>query len=272
MIARTDTGLVRQQNQDCVHTDPERHLFILADGVGGRAGGAVASRLAIDTIAQRLRRKGGHNWFGTRSGKGNIGISSLHDAVIGAHQALLAHARTNPEFKGMGCTVVAGVLDREHCLCVAVGGSRLYRLRGDRLQQISRDQTLANQLLEEGFLTPDDQNIERYSHVLTAVVGGDAPPPEVQQYAVDLEDGDVLLACSDGLSGMLDDQQIGAAIRRAPGLDESAAQLIGEANEAGGRDNISVILVSHTNPDRRTEHSMKQGGRCHASSPRNQGQ
>ncbi len=124
MIARTDTGLVRQQNQDCVHTDPERHLFILADGVGGRAGGAVASRLAIDTIAQRLRRKGGYNWFGTRSGKGNIGISSLHDAVIGAHQALLAHARTNPEFNGMGCTVVAGVLDREHCLRVAVGDSR----------------------------------------------------------------------------------------------------------------------------------------------------
>jgi PPM family protein phosphatase len=242
MATRTDPGRVRPHNQDCVHTNPQQHLFVLADGVGGHAGGEVASRLAVDTIDRELlrstRRK--RSWPYRTAAVPNL--RSLTEAVLAAHRALLDRARVHPELKGMGCTVVAGCLLEDQCLCVAVGDSRLYRLREGRLEQITEDQTLARRLLSEGFLEPGDQRLARYEHVLTAVLGGEARP-EVQQYRIPLQGDDLLLACSDGLSDMLSTQQIAAIIGDTPNPDDAAGRLVEEAKLAGGRDNISVIVI-----------------------------
>jgi protein phosphatase len=172
--------------------------------------------------------------------------------VHAAHRALRDRARVHPELKGMGCTVVAGCLLEEQCLCVAVGDSRLYHLRDGRLEQITQDQTLAARLLAEGFLEPGDRRLAEYEHVLTTVLGGEALP-EVQQYRVALQEGDLLLACSDGLSDMLSAQQIAALIGAARNLDEAAGRLVGEARHAGGRDNVSVIVVG------RQQHAAAEG-------------
>ena len=260
MSAMTDPGRVRQQNQDCVHADPEQRLFVLADGVGGRAGGHVASRLAVDTIAGRLQRHRGGRWPGRWRNRPDIDLSLLNRAVFDAHQALLERARDEPELSGMGCTVVAGFLDHDHCLCVAVGDSRLYRIRDGRLEQITRDQTLANRLLEEGFLQPGDEGLEQYRHVLTTSVGCDHQPPEIQEYRIPVAEGDLLLACSDGLSGMLTSEQIAAAIRESGTLEESTRRLIELANRAGGTDNISVILIGRPGTEPGNDQPGHQGG------------
>lgn len=268
MTGRSDMGRVREQNQDCVHTDAELPLFVLADGVGGMAGGGIASELAVRTIVRGLRQHTRRPWFRSGRQAARPTLESLNDALLQAHQALLERARSKPGLKGMSCTVVAGSVDEDHCLCVAVGDSRLYRLRGGRLTQITRDQTLANKLLRDGFIEADDERMERFSHVLTAALGSDADPPEIQQYRIDLEQDDVLLACSDGLSNMLPDEQIAAVINNIVALDESADQLVTQANDAGGRDNISLILVA---PKGRSNQPWIQRGIHDAISPPDQG-
>lgn len=254
MTAHTDPGRVRSQNQDTVHTNPRQQLFVLADGVGGRAGGAVASRLAVDTIRRRMRRARG--WRRLIFGRARTAstLDTMAEAVEIAHQALHARVVSRPDLQGMSCTVVAGSLENDHCTCVAVGDSRLYHYHEGQLQQITRDQTLAAQLLEEGFLEPGDQRLEQYQHMLTAVVGGDTTPP-VQRYRIPFGKDDLLLACSDGLSGMLSNEQITHLIAQPGTLDELADRLVAEANQAGGRDNISVILIGRETPARAQSYS-----------------
>lgn len=242
IVGRSDTGRVRQENQDCVHVDPGRGLFILADGVGGGPAGELASRLAVDTVAALLEPELDHRWYRVWGRADQARLRVMKHAVLAAHQALLQKTLEQPQLKGMGCTLLAGVMGSGKCLCVAVGDSRVYRSGVDGLHQVTRDQTLANQLIEQGFLNRDDPRLEQYSHVLTDAIGG-AQEPQVQGHVITLAEQDRLLACSDGLSGMLDDSQIDDILDRPVALDELLEALVDGANLAGGRDNISVVLA-----------------------------
>lgn len=242
MTAVSDRGRVRKQNQDRIFNDPENGLFILADGVGGRAGGEVASQLTVDVISRELLRAPLWRRLWPWASANAPSLARLGEAVLAAHNAIIAHAHHHPRLEGMSSTVVAGLLQDEHCLCASVGDSRLYRLRDGELQQLSRDQTLARKLVREGFIAPGDRRLARYEHILTSVLGrGDTP--RMQLFQTTLRPGDCLLACSDGLSGMLDDDAICQILRQEQPLRQRAEQLVEAANQAGGRDNVSLILV-----------------------------
>ncbi len=241
MSALSDRGQVRTQNQDRVFSDPESGLFVLADGVGGRAGGEIAAQLAVDTISRFLAHVPLWRRLWPR-GAERPTLARLGEAVLAAHRAIQEQAAREPRLSRMSSTVVAGLVGQDQCLCACVGDSRLYRLRDGELLQLSRDQTVARRLVSEGYMPPGDARLRRYEHILTSVLGqGDVP--EMQLFRVQLEPGDQLLACSDGLSGMLDDQDIRAILMRGQPLGERARALIEAANQAGGRDNVSLILI-----------------------------
>lgn len=242
IVGRSDTGRVRQNNQDCVHVDSDRGLFVLADGVGGGPAGEFASRLAVDTVLGLLEAEIDHRWYRVWGRADQARLRVMKRAVLAAHQALVRKIHEQPELQGMGCTLLAGVLGTGKCLCVSVGDSRVYRSSGEGLHQVTRDQTLANQLIDQGFLGADDPKLEQYNHVLTDAIGG-TQEPEVQGHVIALAEHDRLLACSDGLSGMLDDAQIDSILEQPAGLGELVDELVDGANHAGGRDNISVVLA-----------------------------
>lgn len=238
----SDTGLVRSNNQDCIHVDTERGLFVLADGVGGGPSGQLASQTVVDSVCRSLHEELDNPWY-RFWGRGDVDrLAVMERAVQRAHDDVVNKVAEQAELKGMASTLLIGVLGVGRCLCVSVGDSRLYHLSTKGMRQVSRDQTLAEQLCEQGFLTSDDERYQRYSHVLIHAIGGEKPP-EVQKHRVEMQVEDRVLACSDGLSGMLNDGQIASVADSGQTLHEQAEGLVEAANQAGGRDNVSVIVA-----------------------------
>ena len=243
IAARTDVGRVRSNNQDCVHIDAARGLFVLADGVGGGPGGEVASCLAVATVTRLLESELDRPWYRVWGRADQARLRVLQRVVMAAHRAVRRRIGREPELAGMACTLLIGVLGVGRCLCAAVGDSRIYRSTPSGLQQITRDQTLAEKMLADGFVEADDPRLRRYQHVLTQAVGG-ARDPEVQSCVVPLDESDRLLACSDGLNGMLDDARIKQIIGQPLTLEGAVDALVEQANRAGGQDNISVVVAT----------------------------
>lgn len=241
----SDTGLVRSENQDRIHIDPQQRFFALADGVGGARGGAVASELAVNSVREHLEnllQSARHRWWGCSD---NQVLKHLERAFDEANARVIEESRKQEKLQGMACTLVSGVLHKDHCLCACVGDSRIYLLSNGRIDQISEDQTLASQLVEDGLIEQGDARWQRFSHVLTQAIGGNnEEPPQIQLYQVKLHPGDRLLACSDGLSNMLKDQEINDLVDVERPLAEVIETLVYSANLAGGDDNISAILVA----------------------------
>jgi len=236
-------GRVRQNNQDSILVDPELGLFVLADGVGGGPGGELASKIAVQTVRELMRRELDNRWFRLWGRADQARLAVMEAAVLSAHLAVCERIEQEPELRGMASTVVVGVLGIGRCLCVAVGDSRLYHLSKDGVRQVTEDQTLANRLVAEGFLEPGDPRYERYTHVLTHAVGSEEAL-EVQKWVVEMREGDVVLACSDGLNDMVTDQDIASLAMQGDSLEQSASLLVDAANEAGGKDNVSVIVAT----------------------------
>lgn len=261
MAGLTDPGRLRQHNEDHVALHPEVGLAVLADGMGGHNAGEVASRLAVDAIIQHCLHAMATEpdpVAGQAAKSCSHEQSALHTAVEAANTAIHEMARHNPECAGMGSTVVAAVFHNDG-LCVAhVGDSRLYRFRDGRLQLLTEDHSVVQELLNRGLLTPQQARQSVSKNLVTRALGVDARvQPALGTHAT--EPGDLYLLCSDGLNDVLTDTQIEsllAAYGAKP--DTVARRLVDAVNQAGGPDNISVILVRTDKRFRRTRKTAQK--------------
>ena len=229
--AATDTGLVRDTNEDALSVDET--LAIVADGMGGHAAGEVASALAVEVITREFHQ--------------NETVEGLYAAVEAANQAVLADAVANPERFGMGTTIIAIALTEDVAgiispTLVNVGDSRVYQLRDGALRQLSDDHSVAEEWVRMGRLTPEEAAVHPRRHQLTRVLGMDETV-EIDVVSVVAQPGDRLLLCSDGLSNELTPDQLVQLASPPMPLEDAVDKLVAAAREAGGRDNITVILV-----------------------------
>lgn len=242
-IGRSDIGLIRTSNQDALLTLDHAGLWAVADGMGGHAGGEIAAQTALTSVKSRAEVFSGpvHQGHSTPA-------DYLTDLVVQAHEAILGRAKVEPKLKGMGTTIVL--------LCIVstpapiahvahVGDSRAYRFRAGVLTPLTRDHTLIERYLERGILTKAAARTHPERHVLTRGLGMPGTvKPDVAAFPLD--SNDMLLLCSDGLTKMLEDQDIEALLAQAKGDPIRACDaLIGEALKRGGEDNVTVIVVAH---------------------------
>jgi len=234
-----DAGRARSNNEDSVALDETCGLAVLADGMGGYNAGEVASSMATSFIRTELGR-----WLleaGSAAGDAEV-RRAMDICVDNANRAIFNAANSNPQYAGMGTTLVVAVFREGHVLVGHVGDSRAYRLRGGRLQQISRDHSLLQEQIDAGLITPEQAAFSANKNLVTRAVGVE-DTVLLETHVHEIQPGDLYLLCSDGLSDMLSDTSI-AQIMAAPGaLDGCCQALIDAANDAGGKDNISVILV-----------------------------
>jgi protein phosphatase len=260
----TDPGRVRPNNQDhfliaglakslwVLHSslsqpglqqgDEEGHLLVVADGVGGNQGGERASRLTVRALEQfvlsRLR------WFGPLRGpEGEALVEAFQEAVGEAQRALLAEAARHPGCRGMATTLTLAYAYGRELFVAHVGDSRCYLLRDGALQCLTQDHTLTQAMVRRGLLSPAEAAHHPHRHVITNWVGGTEADPCLETRKVGLEPDDLLLLCSDGLTAMVPDEAIREILLGEPDLPEACARLVAEANERGGRDNITVVLA-----------------------------
>lgn len=231
----SDPGLIRSNNQDAYYIDPEGRFFVVADGMGGHAGGEEASRIATQEIQAYLLA----NWETPKSSP-----ELLEQALWAANEAILLDQQTHAERADMGTTAVV-VLFRspEQPWCGHIGDSRLYRLRESQLQQITEDHTWVARAIKIGDITPDEARNHPFRHVLSRCLGRE-DLHQVDVQPLDLKIGDRLLLCSDGLTEELVDQKIAKFLQDTPWLDKAAVSLIEAAKEEGGHDNITVVIVA----------------------------
>ncbi len=246
MAGLTDTGRMRTENEDAISVHPEVGVAILADGMGGHQAGEVASRMAVDVITRHFAETFARELERTNEGHipaAAMEVNAVYDAIHLANNAIHEMARARPECAGMGSTVVV-VVFYDDKLCVGhVGDSRLYRLRNSELTQITLDHSVIQELVSRGLLTIEEAQQTVGKNLVTRALGVDVEvAPDVAEQP--LEDADLYLLCSDGLNDMLSDEDIRKLlIEHSADLETAARQLIDQANERGGADNVSVVLV-----------------------------
>jgi PPM family protein phosphatase len=233
-IGLSDTGVVRTANQDNYFVDDELgRFFIVADGMGGHAGGEQASRIATEIIYAYLQE----HWDSPLDSE-----VLLKEAVNQANQGILADQQNHPERGDMGTTIVVLIFRDEQPLCAHVGDSRLYRLRGSQLEQITDDHTWVGMALKKGEIDAEQAKFHPWRHVLSQCLGReDLQHIEIQEFEV--KSGDRLLICSDGLTEEVTDGQIETALANLQTCQATAQELIDTAKAAGGSDNITIVIV-----------------------------
>lgn len=224
---RSDTGRVRPANEDSYLARPP--LFVVADGMGGASAGEVASRVAVETFAAGLPPGGELS-------------KRLADVVLQANGKIHGQAASNPSLQGMGTTITAAMVDAERLVLAHVGDSRAYLYRGGELEQLTRDHTLVDELVRQGRLTEEEAAVHPQRSIITRALGPEASV-EVDTSEHELQSDDIVLLCSDGLTGMVSPQLIADSLAEAKSLAAASRTLIKLANEAGGRDNITVVLL-----------------------------
>jgi protein phosphatase len=244
-VGQTDTGRVREHNEDTIATDPDVGLLVLADGMGGYNAGEVASGIAVKTITNLVRE--GLAREDLNSVDRNTGLSRpsivLRDAITRANKIIYQTARSQAECEGMGTTVVAALFYDNRISIAHVGDSRLYRQRGSQIAQVTMDHSLLQELVDRGFYSPEEAQRAANKNYVTRALGVE-PQVEVEVQEHPVDKGDIFILCSDGLSDMVEDEDIRLTISTfGANLDTVAKQLIQLANENGGRDNVSVVLA-----------------------------
>lgn len=236
---RTDPGLARENNEDSVTFDEPTRLGILADGMGGYNAGEIASGMATTFIKSELGR-----WLAQagRHANGREVRRAMEICVDNANRSIFNAANSNPQYSGMGTTLVVGVFQDGRLMLGHIGDSRCYRLRANVLEQITKDHSLLQEQMDAGLITPEQAATSSNKNLVTRALGvEDAVLLEVNEHRVD--PGDLYLMCSDGLSDMLDDDAIARILTGTGSLEEKVGQLVDAANANGGRDNISVLLA-----------------------------
>jgi serine/threonine protein phosphatase PrpC len=222
--------------------DERGHLFLVADGMGGHQGGEEASALAVLAI-QEFTLNTLKWFFEANQQEARRVLVQFHSALREADRRIREQAAEHSELSGMGTTLtMAYHLNAQLCV-VHVGDSRAYLHRGGELEQVTRDHTLMADLLRSGDIQPADVARHRFRHVITNVVGGNDAGVNVEAHALEVEAGDRLLICSDGLTEMVPNDAIAAALRDEPDPEPACRKLLAQANEAGGRDNITLLIV-----------------------------
>ncbi|MFC7407512.1 Stp1/IreP family PP2C-type Ser/Thr phosphatase [Hydrogenophaga atypica] len=240
--SRSDTGRLRTNNEDAVACEASLGLAVLADGMGGYNAGEVASAMATGTVSTALG-----TWLLTHQEKASARETAIamRLSVERANQAIHQASLDNSEFTGMGTTLVVAVFSGARVLVGHVGDSRCYRWRNEQLSQLTRDHSLLQEQLDAGLLTPQAAQHVPYRNLVTRALGvEDQVALDVGEHVV--SPGDLYLLCSDGLSDMLPDDALAQLLKNGGPEEELAQTLVDAANAAGGRDNISVILVRAT--------------------------
>jgi len=257
VFAKTDLGRTRDHNEDrflvadltrrtaSLQPDVRQHdigprgtLLVVADGMGGAAAGEVASEMATDTIYAHLLK----TWNAEDEATPQRFAYRLKEAVEVANASIHAHARAHPEVRGMGTTATAAGVLNDHVYLTQVGDSRAYLIRGGKAYQITKDQSLMQRLVEAGELTEEEAAQSERRNIILQALGPD-PKVKVDLTHQEVRRGDVLVLCSDGLSGQVKKEEIAEIVSKTPDLRAVCDKLIALANERGGPDNITVVVA-----------------------------
>ena len=262
----TDPGRVRQNNQDQfliavlrkalqvrrtslplpkVHySDDQSHLFVVADGMGGHAGGEQASALAIDSVEAFILDT--FKWFSQFKAKDEDKVLADFQSALGqANACILAEAVECPELRGMGTTLTLAYSLNDRLFVAHVGDSRCYLCRHSLLYRLTSDHTLVEDMVRHGELPAQEAPKHPFRHVITNAIGGASVEVKVELHKVQLEAGDTVLLCSDGLTNMLPDEEIARILKSETDPEQTCQKLVSRANEEGGKDNITVILARY---------------------------
>ena len=234
--ALTDVGRVRAMNQDYIYSSPEPvgtlpNLFLVADGMGGHKAGDYASRYMVENLVVYLNKH-----------RGNGVVGQLKNAIDEVNRGLYQESLSHEEFFGMGCTLVAAVVEDDILYVANVGDSRLYLIHGNLIHQVTRDHSYVEEMVAMGQMERDSSAYNRQKNIITRAMGI-SETVDTDFFEVDLEPGDYFLLCSDGLTNMVEDRDICRIVSGPGTMREKASALIAEANRRGGNDNIAVVLV-----------------------------
>ena len=244
ICAETDPGLARDNNEDAIAFDLSTGLCILADGMGGYNAGEVASGIAATFIESEMSR-----WLAQAGLDANSKEvkRALEICVQNANHSIFNAANSNPQYTGMGTTLVVGVFQAGRLVLGHIGDSRCYRLRDDTFEQITKDHSLLQEQIDAGLITPEQALTSANKNLVTRALGvEDAVLLDVTEHRVDA--GDIYVMCSDGLSDMVRDEALADIMLSRATLEQKCTNLISAANANGGRDNISVLLVHAVEP------------------------
>jgi PPM family protein phosphatase len=243
-VGVTDTGRQRQHNEDFYLVQPEVKLFLVADGMGGHAAGEIASRIAGEAIAEFIRTSLDEDgtWPHAYDEHLKPGTNRLLAAVKVANSRVIEAMRKDARLRGMGTTVVASLLEGETMSLAHVGDSRGYLIRGSQMKRITNDHSWVFEQVQAGMLTEAEAERHPLRNVITRALGG-ALTVVPEACEVGIEKGDIFLLCSDGLTGMVPEDEILRLLVEHPDLDEAGKKLVETANARGGNDNITVVLV-----------------------------
>jgi len=244
--AVSDVGRKRKGNEDSLFVNPEQHLFVVADGMGGHAAGEIASKVAVESINEFVCLTGGDEeitWpFGLDENISYDG-NRLKTAIRYANRKVLEATKEKSEYEGMATTVAAVLVDGDTANLGHVGDSRVYLVRDGAITQLTSDHSWVNEQIQSGVISPDQARTHPLRNVVTRALGG-KPDLQVDMQQHKAKAGDILLLCSDGLTTMITDEDIARVVREAGGDVEKAAQaLVASANAKGGEDNITVLLI-----------------------------
>ncbi len=245
IVRISDVGKRREHNEDAVASDLDIGLVVLADGMGGYNAGEVASEMAILTIIAELKEKMQRITPGKMLESTGLQLESqaLVRAVEKANEAIFSVSQSQPQCAGMGTTLVVALFTNNKLIAGHIGDSRLYRMRELQLTQLTEDHSLLQEQLRSGLITPEQAKYSNNKNLVTRALGIDAEVElEVREFNVEV--GDIYLLCSDGLTDLVDDEEIELTLQSLnTNLELAANQLIQMANDYGGKDNVSVILV-----------------------------
>ena len=244
VVTATDPGMVRSHNEDSIGTDAEIGLAVLADGMGGYNAGEVASGIAVAMLSTEMKQAlENHEPLAIDSTGETLAEKFVRENSAKANAAIYQTAKSQPQYAGMGTTLVVALFFDNRMTVGHIGDSRLYRLRGDAFEQVTRDHSLLQEQIDSGMITKEQARYSQNKNLVTRAVGID-PEVETEVHTYSVEPGDIYLLCSDGLSDMVQDEDIHSTLSMLQSnLPLAATQLVQLANDSGGRDNISVILV-----------------------------
>lgn len=234
--AKTDIGSKRAMNQDYMYCSKNsvgsfHNLFIVADGMGGHKAGDHASKLCVKRMVEAIENS-----------EYKTPVSTFEEAVEAANTAVYTEAQEHVEYEGMGTTLVACTVEEETLYVANIGDSRLYIIRDDDIKQITDDHSLVEEMVKQGNITESEARVHPQKNIITRAVGIDASV-QADFFEVDVQLNDIIMLCSDGLSNMIEDEDMEYIVRHSKSLKEAGDTLIMRANENGGTDNITVVLA-----------------------------
>lgn len=234
--AKTDVGSKRAVNQDFMYCSENsvgsfRNLFIVADGMGGHKAGDYASKLCVEQMVQSIEKS-----------EQKTPVSLFEEAVDAANGAVYSESQEHEEFEGMGTTLVACTMQEDTLYVANIGDSRLYLLRDDDIMQITEDHSLVEEMVKQGNITESEARVHPQKNIITRAVGIDQSV-QADFFEVEIYPDDIIMLCSDGLSNMIEDEDMEYIIKHSESLQDAGETLVARANENGGSDNITVVLA-----------------------------